>query len=126
MPQSPPRRRSLVLLSALAFLPLLARHARAHAIILESTPEPGGVLVGPDITVAIRFNSRIDYAHSQLALILADGSLMPLTLGPVDAQDLLAASAVGLAPGVYRLLWQVLSLDGHITRGEIPFAIQAP
>jgi methionine-rich copper-binding protein CopC len=28
-----------------------------------------------------------------------------------------------LLPGEYRLRWQVLASDGHITRGEIPFAV---
>jgi len=29
------------------------------------------------------------------------------------------------APGAWRLRWQVLALDGHITRGDVPFAIRA-
>jgi methionine-rich copper-binding protein CopC len=28
-----------------------------------------------------------------------------------------------LLPGEYRLRWQVLASDGHITRGEISFAV---
>jgi hypothetical protein len=28
-----------------------------------------------------------------------------------------------LAPGRYRLHWQTLSPDGHITQGDIPFAV---
>jgi methionine-rich copper-binding protein CopC len=31
-----------------------------------------------------------------------------------------------LAPGDYRLRWQVLAYDGHITRGEIPFTVMHP
>jgi methionine-rich copper-binding protein CopC len=30
-----------------------------------------------------------------------------------------------LAAGAYRLRWQVLASDGHITRGEIPFTVTA-
>ena len=40
--------------------------------------------------------------------------------------DRLLAEADGLAPGAYRLRWQVLAVDGHITRGDIPFQIIAP
>jgi methionine-rich copper-binding protein CopC len=28
-----------------------------------------------------------------------------------------------LATGVYVLRWQVLAVDGHITRGDIPFSV---
>jgi len=33
---------------------------------------------------------------------------------------------MGLAAGAYRLRWQVLASDGHITRGEIPFTVTSP
>jgi methionine-rich copper-binding protein CopC len=28
-------------------------------------------------------------------------------------------------PGAYALRWRVLAVDGHITRGDIPFIISA-
>jgi methionine-rich copper-binding protein CopC len=39
---------------------------------------------------------------------------------------MLAALVSGLAPGQYRLRWQVLAIDGHLTRGDIPFTVKAP
>jgi methionine-rich copper-binding protein CopC len=33
------------------------------------------------------------------------------------------AHAEGLTPGDWSLAWQALSIDGHITRGEIPFRV---
>jgi methionine-rich copper-binding protein CopC len=35
----------------------------------------------------------------------------------------LTARIAGIQPGSYRLRWQVLALDGHITRGDIPFTV---
>jgi methionine-rich copper-binding protein CopC len=32
---------------------------------------------------------------------------------------------VTLAPGAYTLHWQVLAVDGHITRGNVPFTVDA-
>jgi methionine-rich copper-binding protein CopC len=29
----------------------------------------------------------------------------------------------GLGSGAYRLRWQVLAVEGHITRGDIPFTV---
>jgi methionine-rich copper-binding protein CopC len=31
-----------------------------------------------------------------------------------------------LAPGNYTIRWQVLAVDGHITRGDVPFTVTAP
>jgi len=31
-----------------------------------------------------------------------------------------------LAPGAHVLRWQVLAIDGHITRGDVPFTVVAP
>ena len=39
---------------------------------------------------------------------------------------MLAAKASGLAPGAYRLRWQVLSVDGHVSRGDVNFKVRAP
>jgi methionine-rich copper-binding protein CopC len=30
-----------------------------------------------------------------------------------------------LKPGAYKLQWQVLAPDGHITRGVVPFSVKA-
>jgi hypothetical protein len=49
--------------------------------------------------------------------------VQPLALGKTDSADILSAKASNLPPGDYRLRWQVLASDGHITRGEIPFSV---
>ena len=40
------------------------------------------------------------------------------------AEDVLSAG-VTLTPGAHTLRWQVLAVDGHITRGEVPFTVTA-
>jgi methionine-rich copper-binding protein CopC len=49
-----------------------------------------------------------------------------LSQAPGAAPDVIGARAAGLPPGAYRLRWQVLAIDGHITRGDIPFRVVAP
>jgi len=73
----------------------------------------------------LRFNSRVDPRRSRLTLIGPSGSAVPLTLMN-PAVDSLTAQTAELIPGAYRLRWQVLSVDGHITHGEIPFTVVAP
>jgi methionine-rich copper-binding protein CopC len=121
------RRRSLwkLLLSAAAFS-LIAAAASAHAVLLESTPSPNGTVAGPDVPIKLRFNVRIDGSRSRLTLVGAAGFTQVLEISKEGPADALVANATGLLPGEYRLRWQVLASDGHITRGEIPFTVTHP
>jgi copper resistance protein C len=96
----------------------------AHAILLEAIPEKAGSVKGPDFTVRLKFNSRIDAGRSQISLVLEDKSVRTLTIEKQASPEVLTAKASGLKPGNCRLRWQVLASDGHITRGEYPFVIQ--
>jgi methionine-rich copper-binding protein CopC len=96
--------------------------AEAHAIVVQAMPAVDAVVAGPRVPIALRFNSRIDRERSRLVLVAPDGKTVPLPLA-AGAPDEVGAEAGGLAPGRYRLRWQVLGLDGHITRGDIPFTV---
>lgn len=115
--------RAPALLLALASMMVAAHPASAHAIIVESAPTAGATLPASTLPILLRFNSRIDRERSRLTLLGADGSSVALKLEPSAGPDMLAAEAHGLAPGRYRLRWQVLGIDGHITRGDISFEV---
>jgi len=113
---------ALVLFFA-TMLSLVAATASAHAVLLESNPSLNAAVAGPDLPIKLRFNVRIDASRSRLTLISPDGSTTPLELAKDSPADTLFAHATGLPPGAYRLRWQALASDGHITRGEIPFTV---
>ena len=109
----------LVIFSGLVAMPT----AQAHAIIVETNPKPNAVLSAAPFNFLLRFNSRIDHLRSRMSIIDAGGTETALQLQiPVDA-DKMEAPVSGFPPGKYRLRWQVLAVDGHITRGDIPFRI---
>ena len=116
-----PRLFSVILAAVAAALAPAA--AAAHAIIVASQPGVDAVVTGASLPIELRFNSRIDQRRSRLTLVRPDGTAATLPLGAATAPDLLTTRASGLAPGAYRLRWQVLSVDGHITRGDIPFTV---
>jgi methionine-rich copper-binding protein CopC len=120
-----PTRRNFCALFLLAALTAFfgATPASAHAILLESFPSLKSSVAGPDVPIKLRFNVRIDALRSRLLLIRPDGSSQTLEIRKQTPADTLSAEATGLSPGAYRLRWQVLASDGHITRGEIPFAV---
>lgn len=99
------------------------RPVAAHAVLVEATPKPDSTIPGPDVDVTLRFNLRIDRARSRLTLVFPDGKTIALNIAADDAPDRLEARATGLGRGSYRLRWQVLAVDGHITRGEILFHV---
>lgn len=111
-----------LLLAAIAAC--LAGPAWAHAILIGSDPAAGATVAPGPAKVVMRFNSRIDQARSRLEL---RGGAQPVVLPLTDAAgpDQLAAEAT-LAPGQWTLRWQVLAVDGHLTRGDVPFTVAPP
>jgi methionine-rich copper-binding protein CopC len=118
----------LVRAAALIFaaFALASPKAGAHAVIVESSPAAGAEIPSGDADIMLRYNSRIDHLRSRLTLVSQDGVSRPLPILPDSAPDVIAAKASGLTPGQYRLRWQVLAVDGHLTRGDIPFRVDHP
>ena len=112
-----------VILIAVTTAFLIVAPADAHAVLLESTPSLKSAVSGPNVPIKLRFNVRIDALRSRLTLIHPDGSSQALEISKQTPADSLLAEATGLAAGRYRLRWQVLASDGHITRGEIAFTV---
>jgi methionine-rich copper-binding protein CopC len=121
LPTLPRRAVGVVTLAALA-ASLLPRRAAAHAILEDSQPPARGSVPAGAVAFRLRFNSRIDRPRSRLTLIRPDKSRGDLPIAPNDAPDVLTTQAT-LTPGAYVLRWQVLAIDGHITRGDIPFTV---
>ncbi|MBB4371132.1 hypothetical protein GGD63_003929 [Bradyrhizobium sp. cir1] len=97
--------------------------SQAHAIIVSSSPATGATISGETVAIRLHFNSRIDRARSKLTLLAPDGAARALTPAPDAPADELNADATQLPAGAWHLRWQVLSVDGHITRGDIPFTV---
>jgi methionine-rich copper-binding protein CopC len=101
----------------------MVQTAQAHAVLLESSPSLKGQVAGPEVPIHLRFNVRIDAHRSRLTLVRPDGSAQTLELNKPPSANTLSSQAHSLSPGEYRLRWQVLASDGHLTRGEIPFTV---
>ena len=116
-----PRRTCLALcLAASLAAPGLAQ---AHAVLIDSTPPPQGHVAAGPLAITLRYNSRIDAGRSKVTLTAPNGATSRLATHGQGADLLDAAAAV--SPGAYTLHWQVLAIDGHITRGNVPFSVDA-
>lgn len=109
----------------LTFIPIvLATFAFAHAVLVESSPAPNSTVNGPNVEITLKFNVRIDVARSRLQLMLPGGASRSLPVREGNASNIMLGQAADLTPGKYKLIWQVLASDGHITRGETFFSVK--
>jgi len=95
----------------------------AHAILKEASPALNSTVKGPDLAINLRFNVRIDGTRSRLHLVAPDGTTSTLTITGQATPDTVQSQAKGLKPGAYKLQWNVLASDGHMSKGEIPFTV---
>jgi len=95
----------------------------AHAILMDSTPKLNSTVKSSELNINLRFNVRIDGGRSRVRLVAPDGTTSTLTLASQAAPNTLQTHAAGLKPGAYKLQWQVLASDGHMSHGEIPFTV---
>ena len=98
--------------------------AIAHAILIDSTPKPNGTLPAGHVALVFKYNSKIDQGRSRLTLIKPDHSETVLLI-TTDNQPNVLSSSADLVPGAYIVRWQALALDGHLTRGDVPFTVIA-
>jgi methionine-rich copper-binding protein CopC len=96
----------------------------AHAILMDSTPKQNSTVKGPDVDITLRYNVRIDGGRSRVELDAADGTKSDLKLDKQAKPDILQCKASGLKPGAYKLIWNVLASDGHMSKGTVPFTVQ--
>ena len=117
-----PIRPIFLLVLAIAAVPSIAQ---AHAILEESTPPSGASVKPGPLELRFRYNSRIDHARSRLTLIRPDRTKDTIPIAAEAPPDIIDAH-VELSPGAYVIRWQVLAVDGHITRGDVPITVAAP
>lgn len=109
---------------AAAIALLLAGHlVEGHAILKQTSPAAGSTVTGPDVPIMLKFNVRIDATRSKLQLMTPENKMLDLSVEKQASPDILTAKATGLRAGEYKIAWQVLAPDGHITRGLVPFKV---
>jgi copper resistance protein C len=106
------------------FIAGMTQFGWAHAILMDSTPELSSTVNGPDLDINLRFNVRIDGARSRVRMVKPDGTTLTLTLASQKKPNTLQTRTASLKPGAYKLQWQVLASDGHMSQGEIPFTVK--
>jgi len=117
------KKRIAILATVAVAILVVAGFVEGHAILKETTPAANSKVAGPNVPISLKYNVRIDAKLSKLMLLNPDNSTTELKIDEQKSPDTLTSKASGLKAGAYRIRWQVLAPDGHITRGEIPFTV---
>ena len=116
--------RTVLGVAAVAFLGAVPGLSSAHAIVVGAQPAMNSTVAQGDVELRLDFNSRIDGQRSRMLLRRPDGTEAPVTLASDPPPNALVGRAQATMAGRWKLDWQVLSLDGHITRGEVVFFVR--
>ena len=99
--------------------------AWAHAVLDRAEPRVGSTLRTAPADVRLWFTERLEPAFSRVEVVNEAGERVDRADGAVDPSNpkLLRTTLVPLAPGRYRVLWRVVSVDSHVTEGDFAFRL---
>ena len=110
---------------ALAVLLWGTAGAEAHAFLDRGDPRVGSTMRTPPAEVRLWFTESLEPAFSSVRVLNEAGHRVDKGDSRVDPSNLalLRISVPMLPPGTYRVVWRVLSVDGHVTEGDFTFRI---
>lgn len=110
---------------ALALLLATGTRAGAHAFLDRAEPRVGGKVHTPPAQITLWFTERLEPAYSRVKVVDESGRQVDKADATVDTADarVLRASLPPLAPGTYKVIWRVLSVDTHVTEGDFTFRV---
>ena len=99
--------------------------ARAHAFLDHAAPAVGSTVRAPPAQVRLWFTQQLEPAFSTVRVLDRSDKRVDRGDASVDALDatILQVSLPALAPGHYRVVWRVLSVDTHVTEGDFTFDV---
>jgi methionine-rich copper-binding protein CopC len=104
---------------------VLVTGAAAHAFLDHANPLVGSTVRGSPAEVRVWFTEALEPAFSTLRVVDQGGAQVDQGNKAVDPADrtVLKVSLRPLAPGSYKVVWRVLSIDTHTTEGSFSFSV---
>jgi methionine-rich copper-binding protein CopC len=99
--------------------------ADAHAHLDHASPAPGSTQAAAPKDVTLWFTEALEPKFSTIEV--RDGAGVTVTAGAAAAvagnTAQLRVPLKNLAPGTYKVIWRVLSVDTHRSKGEFSFRV---
>ena len=104
---------------------LPAARVSAHVFLERSDPGVGGKMHSAPAAVRIWFTGAIEPAFSTIQVFDATGKQVDKkdTRSDRSSRWLLQISLPRLGPGIYKVAWDVVSVDTHVTKGDFRFQV---
>jgi copper resistance protein C len=102
---------------------ILAGLAHAHAFLDHADPKVGSTIRESPSQVTVWMTEGLEPAFSKLQVFDAQGTEVDKKDTKVNGSTM-TVSLPKLAPGKYRVSWQVVAVDTHRTSGTFEFTIQ--
>jgi methionine-rich copper-binding protein CopC len=108
-----------------AALLALPSAALAHAMLDHAMPPVGSSQSAAPREVVLSFTEKLEPAFSTIEVRSESGAAVSSGKAQVNAKQRtqLRVSLKALAPGTYKVIWRVLSVDTHRTQGDFTFKV---
>ncbi len=103
-----------------------AGQATAHSALHHSTPEANAVIETAPASVQLWFSRSLEPAFSTVSVVDQQGQQIDKGDTAVKEKDakLLEVSLPALTSGTYKVIWRIVALDGHKSKGEYNFTVK--
>ena len=99
--------------------------AFAHAHVVKSDPAANAVVAAPK-QVSVTFSEKLVPAFSKLEISMAGMNMAVPVKSSVstDGKTIVAVPQGPFMKGAYVISWSAAAVDGHKTKGTIPFKVK--
>jgi methionine-rich copper-binding protein CopC len=99
--------------------------ALAHAMLDRAMPPVGSSQASAPREVVLSFTGALEPSFSTIEVRSDSGAVVSSGKAQVDAKQRkqMRVPLKPLAPGTYKVIWRVLSVDTHRTQGEFTFKV---
>jgi methionine-rich copper-binding protein CopC len=114
-----------VILGFLLLLVAGSARLEAHAFLERAEPAVGSTVQTSPSRVQIWFSEKLKPGFSTVQVFDASGKEVDKRDGDLDRsnQKQLRVSLPPLQPGTYKVVWRVVSVDTHVTKGSFTFRV---
>lgn len=97
----------------------------AHAFLDHALPAVGSTVHESPREIRLWFTQRLEPVFSKARVLDKGGNQVDSRDSHVDSADptIIVVTVSSLAPGTYRVVWRVVSVDTHVTEGDFTFEV---
>jgi copper transport protein len=101
--------------------------ASAHVTLVSAEPAPNALLGARPASLRLEFSETVEPAVVHVSIVTPDGRSFVLAIAnePHDAH-IIVAQLGAIGTGTFRVMWHVLSEDGHPVGGSYVFTVGTP